>query len=210
MAKLNFKKGQSLIELLIALGVGTTIILATITVLSLILRIGQQDASFQSASFLGQQLSDNLESAAERDWRQISLAVEGADYRLATSTESGNLILQQGVANTLVDGISYSSFFHLNSVNRDANGNISPGGINDPSTKKAEIFISWLYRGETVTLTITKYIIRRNNRSIVQSDWSRGPTTPSDLTTSTTTSRFFQSDSVDFSSQPGSIRLKSQ
>ena len=200
--------GQSLLEVIIAVAVGTITILAAITVLSLILRIGRQDVSFQTGVFLEQEILDNVTVTAERDWQQLANTSEGQDYRLATTSTEGVFEVQGGNDVVIIGETAYTSFFRVSSVGRDGNWNIVTGGTNDPSTKKVDVFVTWLFQSSTVTSTIAKYITRTQNLVFSQSDWSGGASSTDPVFTRPKNIFFEASSTIDFSSQPGTIKIQ--
>ena len=206
MEGLNFKnKGQSLLEVIIALAVGTITILAAITALSLVLRVGSQDILLQTAAFLEQDIVDDLTVAVERDWQQIANTTEDQNYRLATTSSQGLFNISDGTNIVTVEGVDYMTFFRVSSTTRDVSGKLAPG-INDPSTKKVNIFVTWLFRGETATSTVTRYITRTRNLVFKQTDWSGGPASTNSVLVKPD-SLFYEALNIDFSSKPGSIKI---
>jgi len=211
MARLNFNKGQSLIEVLLAVSVAIITIVAAVTVLILSLRISSQDVGFQTAAFLGQQVVDEIDVLAERDWELFMAVIGGTDYHLATTTQAGDFAIFDGVEVVTIDGVDYAVSFQANDVNRDGSGQIvTDGGFDDPSTKKIDVSVSWVFRGDPEISNLSKYVIRTANLSFVQSDWSGGGTSPSsDPVFERPGSTFYSADSdIDFSSQQGSIKIR--
>lgn len=213
MEELNFKNrgrvrplaGQSLLEVIIALAVGTITILAAITALSLVLRIGSQDILLQTAAFLEQNTVDNLTVTVERDWQQIANTAEGQNYRLATTSNQGLFNISAGADTVNVEGVDYMTFFRVSSTTRDISGKLAPGA-NDSSTKKVDIFVTWIFRGETATSTVTRYITRTRNLVFRQTDWSGGASS-TDPVFARPNNLFYEASDVDFSFKPGSIKI---
>ena len=192
-------------EVIIALAVGTITILAAITALSLVLRIGSQDILLQTAAFLEQDVVDDLTVTVERDWQQIANTAESQNYRLATTSNEGLFGVSAGTNVVTVEGVDYMTFFRVSSSTRDISGKLAPG-TNDPSTKKVNIFVTWLFRGETATSTVTKYFTRTRNLVFKQTDWSGGPDS-TDPVSAKPNNLFYEASNVDFGSKPGSIKI---
>lgn len=213
MERLNFKNrgrarllaGQSLLEVIIALAVGTITILAAITALSLVLRIGSQDILLQKATFLEQNTIDNLTVTVERDWQQIANTTEGQNYRLATTSSQGLFTISAGTNIITIEEVAYMTFFRVSSVTRDSSGKLA-SGANDPSTKKVDVFVTWLFRGETATSTVIKYVTRTRNSVFRQTDWSGGASS-TDPVSVKSNNLFYEALNVDFGSEPGSIKI---
>lgn len=121
-----------------------------------------------------------------------------------------------------VDGTVYTRYFYVEDVKRMKCGieNItisigtpcsspgSPGNADDPSTQKVTVVTSWPSGGN---VTLVRYLTRNRNQVIVQTDWSGGPTTPSDpdIFATTISNKFYSADSgIDYTGTPGSILLK--
>src|SRR3989338_10796871 len=93
--------GQSLIEILVALAVGTILIIAAVSIIAPALRANTQADKVQVASALGKELLENVRVFSEADWHNISnLATGSADKYFLFSARS------QFVAATGTEGIS--------------------------------------------------------------------------------------------------------
>ena len=210
MVELNFKNksGQSLIEVLIAMAVGTITILAAVTVLTLMLRIGKQDVSFQTAAFLEQEVVDKLLVTADRDWQEVAETSDDKKYYLKTPEAKGFEIVE-GTKTVAIDDVDYTYYIEFDEVNRsDSSGAISSSGSSDPSTRKVELSVTWKFQGDDEISTVTKYITRSKNEVFRQTNWSGGPTTPSDETVNAITHRFYESEGLDFVFQPGLLKIE--
>ena len=211
MVELNFKNksGQSLIEVLIAMAVGTITILAAVTVLTLMLRIGKQDVSFQTAAFLEQEVVDRLLVTAERDWQEVAETSDGETYYLKTTEAKGVFEIVEGTKTVAIDDVDYTYYIEFDEVNRsDSSGAISSSGSSDPSTRKVELSVTWRFQGDDEISTVTKYITRSKNEVFRQTNWSGGPTIPSDETVNAITNRFYESEGLDFVFQPGLLKIE--
>jgi len=211
MVEWNFKNksGQSLIEVLIAMAIGTITILAAVTVLTLMLRVGEQDAFFQTATFLEQELVDNLLVTVERDWQEVAGTVSDKKYYLATTTDEGVFEIKEEEDGKIVniDNKDYIYYIELDPVKRDSNGAISDSGSNDPSTKKVKVTVTWKFQGDDEISVINKYVTRSKNRVFRQTNWSGGPT-GTDEVVSDVTNKFFESSGLDFVFQPGLLKVE--
>jgi len=199
--------GQSLLELIVAVAVGVVTVLAAVTVLSLNLRIGHQDTFYQSAAFLQQKLADDLTVTAERDWQGLALSEENKKYRLAATAAEGVFKIEPGTTVVNLDETDYTTFFTISGVARDSQGSIGSGG-DDPSTKKADIFITWVFRGETATSTVSRYLTRSRNLVIQQTDWSGGPLSPDQVFLKPANKFFAASSTIEFSQLIGAVKIR--
>ncbi len=208
MARLN--NGQSLMELIIAVGLGVSIILGGIGAVSLYLRVSSQDIPYQKANFLVREIIDEISVTAGGNWEKIANATSSSYL----SASSSGFIVQTGQENKTLDNTNYSRYFYASSVCRDASDNIvdcsAPGSINDPSTKKITTIVEWVYRGSSTNVSLEKYITKTSNEVLFQNNWVGGKTcaTSSDPIVSGYTTSFCSSTpSLDFDSNPGIIKI---
>ncbi|MDO8664873.1 MAG: LamG-like jellyroll fold domain-containing protein [Candidatus Liptonbacteria bacterium] len=100
------KSGQSLIEILVALAVGTILIIAAVSVIAPALRANTQADKVQVSSALGKELLENIRVFSEADWHNISnLATGSANKYFLVSTRSP-FIAATGTEGILADGIA--------------------------------------------------------------------------------------------------------
>lgn len=210
MGKSNIKieSGQSLIELIIAVAVAAMAILATVSILALILRISEEDVAWQTATFLQERLADGAAVTIERNWQEAAGAVLDGRYRLATTTEEGVFELIEGEGTETIGGVVYTQFLTIAEVKRDGNGDITDIGVVDPSTKKMDIVVAWPTRDGTATSTISRYVTHINNQVFSQTDWSGGGTSPGDPAVNITNNFLKASSTIDFSSEPGALKVR--
>jgi len=98
---LDSEEGQSLLEILVALGVGTLLIIAATTIILPALRTNTQADKVQVSSSLGKELLENIRVFSERDWHNI--------YNLATSSANKYFLASAAspfLAATGTEGIS--------------------------------------------------------------------------------------------------------
>ena len=222
MAKYNFKNisGQSLAEILIALGVGAILIGAATGAIVLSLRSSLDIRTTQVATSLNQGYLDNMKALAESDWQKIynPPAAKGSNsqFYLAASS-SANLILS-GTTSTVVEGRSFTRYFSIENVNRDSCGvgSVTTNATtscamqsgasyvaDDPSTQKITATVSW-EGGRSVTET--QYVSRTRNKVFVQTDWSGGSGQEGPITEAN--NKFATSTSINHSTTTGSIVIQ--
>jgi len=196
-------RGQSLVEVLVAVAIGAILVIAAVTIITPALRVNTQATRVQVASSLAKGLSGNIRVWAESDWHNISnLATTSANtyYLIASSSP---FTATSGIESVTVSTTTYARYFYVDDVQRDASGYIvESGGSNDPSTKKVTVSYNWP-QGTTTTLSF--YLTRHSNRVFTQTDWSGGP--GQDGPSTTTNSQFSSSTSNISYSTPGSISL---
>jgi hypothetical protein len=204
--------GQSLIELLVALGLAVTVMMMALGIMRFLIRLGANDPVAQTGALLARKAADSATEAAAGSWQAVANTVAGEKYHVATSTNGFTLSL--GVATSTINGITYTNYVTVDSVFRSATDTISAvGTVADPTTKKITITSSWWYGGATSTEVIESYVARTRNESIVQTDWIGGPTCPSAnpvLSAGATPTQFclVTNGALDYTSVPGSLRIQ--
>lgn len=145
--------GQALIELLVTLAIASVLLPGLITGLVASREGKAQQSQRLEATSLLREAEEALRVVRETGWSQILIngtyhpQVSGNTWLLAPGSE-------------VING--YTRQIVLSDVYRDSNGNIvSSGGTPDPSTKKAEITISWntpFPSAVTSIIYLTRYI----------------------------------------------------
>lgn len=217
------KKGQSLIEILIALTIAV-IIISGVTVLIIVsMRSNTETKSTQISTTLGQELIDSVKSVAEQDWHLIYDLNKGAanKYYISSSTHA----VVAGTETILNESKPFTRYFYAENVRRNSCGlgnivssatttcTIKNAGdsfvAEDPSTQK----ITAVVEGEEGRSGVfVQYISRTRNKAFVQTSWGGG-SGQNDFSTTTqgtvVNDKFSTStENIDFDLQPGSIKLK--
>ncbi|OGK13621.1 hypothetical protein A2859_01675 [Candidatus Roizmanbacteria bacterium RIFCSPHIGHO2_01_FULL_37_16b] len=166
----SYLQSQSLIELLLTIGLSAVLLPALITGL-ISSREGkaQQQERIQAASLL-RQTYEAVRSIRNRGWDNIS--VNGTYHPVISGTlwaSSSGAITTNG----------FTQSYTVSDINRDSSGIIVtvPAGTLDPSTKKIDIAISW-EEPSVSTLSSTLYLTRyRDNLTYAettQTDFNAG------------------------------------
>ena len=201
-------RGQSLIEVLIAVTVGVLMIGVVITFIAPVLRSDTHTSRAQTAASLSKELLDNVRVLSEANWHNIDLLNIGSSsrYYIATTTPFS---ATSGIESVSVGTTTYKRYFYIDNVCRDP-GNLvvlsCGSNKNDPSTKKVTVVYTW---PPASTSTISQYLTRSQNRFFIQTDWSGGPGKEGPVTS--TGSRFSTSSlspGIDHTSSTGSIIIK--
>lgn len=202
------RRGQSLVEILIAIAIGTLMITAVATILAVALRTNSNAGQAQVATALGRQLLDNVRVWSEASWLNVANLTMGSSthYYLSTTTSPFTLIVGPPDEQVVISTSTYTRYFYVERVNRDVNGFIASGAgtTDDPSTKR----ITVAYSGPRfATRTMQMYITRYRNYVIDQTDWSGGPNQAG--TTTVPNDRFATATpNIDYTTTTGSIQLK--
>lgn len=200
------EKGQSLIELIIALGIGVTMVSVASSGLFLVLRSGQLAQQNESAASLAGSLIDNITAVSQGNWHSIYDLNKGSSnhYRIATST--GQLAIQSGDENLIVNGTSFTRYFYVENVSRDGSGKIESvyNSLNDdPSTQKITSAASSQIGGSPLAVNSVIYLTRSQNFVFNQTDWSGGSGQEGPITS--VNNKFLSQTNVDFTTTPGSL-----
>jgi type II secretory pathway pseudopilin PulG len=186
-SKANRIGGQSLVEILVALGIGVILIGGVTTLISVDLRSSSESKTNQVVASLTQEMIDSVRSIAESDWKGFYGLSKGPTnkYYIASST----LVAMTGTESLTVGTYGFTRYFYIENVNRTRCGIGSPvavattadcaGGFpigegsiaEDPSTQKVSVVVEWTGGGSAVQI---QYVSRTRNGAIRQTDWSGG------------------------------------
>jgi type II secretory pathway pseudopilin PulG len=198
------REGQSLVEVLLAVAIGTILIVAGVALIVPALQSNTQAAKIQMASSLGKELLDNMRVWSEGNWNKVLALATGTTntYYLNTTGSPYTPTVVGSVQSIVVSTSTYERYFYLSDVYRDSSGNIvTSGGTYDPSTKQVTVGYNWL--GGPATNTMTTYLVRARNNVVTQNDWSGGPNQSGPETS--TNNQFATSSNIDYSKTAGSI-----
>lgn len=202
--KLEFRSGQSLIEVLIAIAIGALMVVAAGAIIAPALRVNTQTSQAQVGSSLAKALLDNVRVWAEGDWHNISNLATTSLNTYYLNTSNSPFTASTGTESVVVSTTTYNRYFYVDDVNRDASGYItSSGGSVDPSTKRVTVAYSW---PQSATYTISDYLTRYRNNVFVQTDWSGGPGQSGPVTS--TNSQFATSTNTNYTTTTGSIIIQ--
>ncbi len=161
----NFKKGQSLLEIIIVLGMLSIVLPALITGL-VSSREGkaQQQQRVRGVSLM-QEAIEAAKSVRGRDW--ATFAVSGTYYpQVDNVNHRWNLVTCTPVCPQTSDG--FTTNVVIADVYRDTNGNIvTIGGTLDPSTKKISATVSWTTPSVS-SITTSIYVTRYKSIGVTQ------------------------------------------
>ncbi|MEY4731198.1 MAG: hypothetical protein RL681_144 [Candidatus Parcubacteria bacterium] len=199
----DIRRGQSLVEVLIAIAVGIIMVIGAITAIVPALRNQGGTVRLQVAVGLGKELMDTTRVFAESDWHNISaLSTSSASHYYLNSTSSP-FSVRAGDESVVVGTTTYVRYFSVDEVWRDSNGMIvSSGGTLDPSTRKVTVAYSWIGRP---TSSMVTYFTRSRSYSYVQTDWSGGSGQEGPLTT--VNNKYASSTGIDAMTTPGSMQI---
>lgn len=203
----RLESGQSLIELVVALGVGVAMLGVASGGLFVVLRSSQLSQQYETASALVTALTDNAAALGEKKWHNLYDLNKGSASHYFVATSTGQLAVQGGDQQTDINSTAYTVYFYVDNVSRDVSGNIESiynQANDDPSTQKITAIASWNISGSSPNVASVAYLTRWPNEVFRQSDWSGGAGQEGPITAAN--SQFISQTNVDFTSQPGSIK----
>ncbi|PIR06364.1 hypothetical protein COY65_00380 [Candidatus Jorgensenbacteria bacterium CG_4_10_14_0_8_um_filter_39_13] len=176
-------RGQSLIEVLVGLGIAAIVIAGASIAISFMLQSNTANQKTQSASSLVQQLSDKIKVIGGANWNDIyNLPTKGSSTQYYVNASGTALTIATGTQSVSVGGVNYALFFSIENVCRsdDSSSTITgtapcvSGSSDDPSTQKITSYAQWQAGGKTTQVTIFNYLTRWKNKVFKQTDWSGG------------------------------------
>jgi len=213
MEKLNrCRTGQSLVELLIGMGLAVVVMITAMALLQFLLGMSAQDPVAQTGTLLTHEVMRAVTAVAEGSWPTIASASGLGNYHVATSMSG--FVLVSGFATTTINAVPYTIAITVAPVQRTVTNEIdrTGTGTDDPSTKKVTAIISWTHGGHLYSNRLESYVARTRNEVVWQTDWVGGPTCPTSdapvLAGAVTTQLCTASSTVDYTTMPGSIRIK--
>lgn len=157
-------KGQSLVELIIAIAIGAVLIGGATGALMVTLRSSYQNRFLRTASGLAQELMDKVTVYTEGRWRNIyDLSKVPTKWFLqsigASFTASG------GSETVTIEGVTYERYFTVENIQRDSTDNIvASGGNNDASTQLIKVYVNWTQVATPTNVMLARYFTRNTNR----------------------------------------------
>ncbi len=148
--KNSFKKGVSVVEIIIAAGIIAVSVVGIVAAIQIYLKIVYQNTRETQAVLLLDETSEALQYLRDESFSTnidnktlntvYTIFWNGTGYEIGTTT----ITLPYGMSRTVT----------FENINRDGSDQIvSNGGSTDEDTKKAVITIQWPYKEETKTLT---------------------------------------------------------
>ncbi len=193
------QSGQSLVEILVSVGIVAILISSVVAAIVLTLRVNEQSEKSSVGSTLSQGLLDEVRSITGGRWHDLydlSIKGETSTYHTVGTTI---ISIASGTESVIREGVVYTSWFSVENVRRDSGGNIvTSGGIKDSSTQKITARTEWNFRGDIASAVIVEYLTRWTRNQVTHfSNWDgsagyEGPITRPDSNYSTSTNINFE------------------
>lgn len=152
----HFKKGISIIEVIIASSIISLSIISISVVYGNFITLSVQNTQKVQANFLLNEGVEAIKTMRGEAWSNIASTTAGVLNYFSWSTN-----VWRGTTTPVVIDNTFTRTFVVSPVYRDVSTfNILPdtSGTLDPGTRKVDIAVSWLYKGATSTKSITMYI----------------------------------------------------
>ena len=144
-------RGFGFVEVVISAGIATLILTGMLAAFQSYLRAALRLPERVEASFLAEEGLEALRSIRDEQWGTFAAFSGSTRYLFFTGSA-----WQGTTTPEYIDGMLRS--FTVSDVGRGAEDDIvSSGGVNDPSTKKAEVTVAWQERGATTTISLSTY-----------------------------------------------------
>lgn len=206
---LSSRKGQSLVELIVAVSIGVIFIVGAIGALTVSLRLESQSSGGQPATELATELGEQLKTIANNNWHNfdtVATSSEAVENRYSVAPSGQFYEIREGAATTSLNGVTYATYFTAEDVFRNDNDEIVlEAGTYDPSTLKFTLVSEWNQYGQTSRSELVLYLARLRNRLWTQTDWSGGPVADGPATAPVT--NFTTSTNMNYASTTGQIRI---
>lgn len=203
------REGQTLIEILIGLGVAAVIIGGAVYSIVFTLSSGSETQKKQGATGLARELIGQARTLADANWLDLyNLPTKATSSSYYVAASGTILTATSGYQTITVDKENYRVFFSIENVNRDVSDDITAsGGSDDPSTQKITAHIQWPAGGISPSeFSIVDYITRWRTRVFRQDDWSGG-ISPTATTTETATRISSSTSFIQIDAASGTIKL---
>jgi hypothetical protein len=149
-----YKKGLSIVEIVVAVAILLLIVSSLYTANIFYLKTILDNLNKVRASFIAEEGVEAVKLIRDQSWTNISSLTPGNSYYLYWDGS----MWQSTTTNTYVEGV-FERKFVVSNVNRDANSDIVASGVSiDSGTKKVAVTVSWLAGTSTSTKSISTYI----------------------------------------------------
>lgn len=159
---MKLQRGQTIIELLLAMGFALIFFPALFTMFFVSREGKAQQIERTRATTLLIESQEALRSIREAGWSQFAAYTNGTTYHPVAANSRWTLVSGTETIGAFLRSIEFSS------VQRDVSGNIvSSGGITDPSTRRATIRVSWT---TPLPTSISSVVILTRHNNIIHVD----------------------------------------
>jgi hypothetical protein len=172
MNTIEKSRGQSLVEILVAVAIGVVLIGSSSFLIGVSLRSYNSIRQHLQANTLIREEAEAIQALVRNNWHSIYSLNKETNYQISLSESTW--VISTGQETGVVNDVPYKRYFQVYNVNRDGSGDIAETGTNDPNTQKITIFLD--YGNDYInSSSVSFYLIRStNNQTFHQTDWSEG------------------------------------
>lgn len=150
----NFKKGTSLVEVIIAAAVILLVLSGLYTTHIFFLKTILRNIDTVKANFLMEEGIEAVKTIRDSDWVKISSLIPGTNYRLTFNSSVWATTTSVALIENRFDRV-----FSVEEVYREVDGDITEsGGTLDEGTMKLNVSVSWWNGVSTTTKSTETYI----------------------------------------------------
>lgn len=154
MTKKFFKKGFSLIEVVVAVAIISSAFLTLMLVAIISVKLLHQSSNNLKAGMLLEEGVEAVKIMRDDSWDDnIAVLNNGTNYFLNFNAGAWSASLP----NVYIDNF-FERKIILSEVKRDANDDINNLGVVDIGTRKLEVYVSWPGSSGTTTRSVSTYI----------------------------------------------------
>lgn len=152
--KLIFKKGSSLVEMLVGLSILVFVVLGFVVSFNYFVRSSILGTKTVQSYFLAEEGLEAVKSMRNNSWAtNINQLISGQNYYFYFNGNSWEGTTTQ----SKIDNI-FTRKFVLENVYRNTNGDISSSGVLDPGSKKINVFVSYNINDSVITKNLSMII----------------------------------------------------
>ncbi|MDD3427591.1 MAG: prepilin-type N-terminal cleavage/methylation domain-containing protein [Caldisericia bacterium] len=172
MNTIEKSRGQSLVEILVAVAIGVVLIGSSSFLIGVSLKSYNSTRQHLQANTLIREEVEAIQALARNNWHSIYSLNKETDYQISLSESTW--VISTGQETGVVNDVPYKRYFQVYNVSRDVSGNISESGDNEPNSQKITIFLD--YNNNYInSSSVSFYLVRSTNNQIFhQTDWSEG------------------------------------
>lgn len=158
MKNKNFKKGISLIEILIAIFIFSVVLSSLVVATNLYISEAGDSLKSAKSAYFAEEGIEAMKTIRDAKWTNItSLSTSTTYYLTFNVSSSTNYFWSTTTVMTSTDGLIRK--ITISNVNRDSTGHIvTSGGIADANTRLIVSSVSWLSKTGTTTKSISTYM----------------------------------------------------
>jgi len=158
MKKKNFKKGISLVEILVAVFIFSVVLSSLVVATNMYLSEAGDSLKSAKAAYFAEEGIEAVKTIRDVKWTNITtLSTSTTYYLLFNTASSTNYSWATTTAATSTDG--FIRKINLSNANRDGTGHIvSSGGTADANTRLLTVSVSWLSKTGTTTKSLSTYM----------------------------------------------------